>query len=208
MPQVSQCLVKEAIVTAFTFTADDLKSAPVEVRRWLIGRIETGLAIVASLPPISPLVHGPALAACTIDDVARIFELIRSDFAATQVFLELGRGTTGGDPAPQLHPINIDTLTRNTRLDSRGLVSCLQMINRAYQEVRSDPEATLSGFDQANHVYVHEATHRSIHSLRQELVRQHIATEVNAAEPADWPPAGFQPPQPGPSEDVATHRQH
>ncbi len=193
-------------MTSFTFTIDDLKSAPVEVRRWLLGRIESDLITLSSVAP-SPLVHAPALAACNADEAARIFESIRGDVAATQVFLELARETMGGDTVAQLHPINVDTLTRNTRLDGRGLVSCLRTINRAFQELRGDPEATLFGFDQANHVYVHETTYRSIHSLWQELVRLHIPAEAAAAEPIDWPPAGFQPRQLGPSEDIAMHQQ-
>lgn len=193
-------------MTSFTFTIEDLKSAPADVRRWLLGRIESDLLTLGSLPPNSPPVHALALAACTADEAARIFESIKDDFAATHVFLELAR-ETGNDPAAQFHPINVDTLTRNTRLDGRLLVSCLRTINCAFQELRDDPRATLFGFDQANHVYVHETTYRSIRDLWLTLVRLHTPAEANSAEPVDWPP-DFQPRQLGPSEDVATHRQH
>lgn len=53
-----------------------------------------------------------------------------------------------------------------------------------------------------------QTTYRSIHDLWQELVRLHIPTEAGTVGPVDGPLAGFQPRQQGPSEDIATHRQH
>ena len=194
-------------MTSFTFSAEELKSAPAEVRRWLLGRIERDLMTLMSAPPGSPAIHASALAACTPDEAARVFDLIRGDFAATQVFLELARGTADSDPVSQLHPINVDVLTRNTRLDGHGLVSCLRTINRAFQEVCGNPDVTLFGFDQANHVFVHETTYRSIHGLWQGLLRPHVSPEANAAEQVDWPPILFEPRQLGPSEDIAMHQQ-
>jgi hypothetical protein len=44
---------EEASVTGLTFAAEDLKSAPVEVRRWFIGRIESELLALASTAPVS-----------------------------------------------------------------------------------------------------------------------------------------------------------
>lgn len=192
-------------MTSFTFTAQDLRLAPVEVRRWLITRIESELAALVSRAPAMPI-EAPALDACTQEEALGIFDLIKGDFAATHVFLELARDELERETAAPLHAVNISALTRNTRLDDHRLVSCLRAINRAFQEVRGDPQAMLFGFDQANHVYVHETTHRSIHSLWQQLVTSHAPIEGRAGEPVDWSPAGFQPRQVGPSESIATHR--
>lgn len=195
-------------MTNFTFTTQDLRSAPAEVRRWLIGRIESELAALASAMPVAGAPAGsPALAACTPEEALAIFDLVKGDFAATHVFLELARDELESGAAAPLHAVNIGALLRNTRLDDHRLVSCLRTINRAFQEVRRDPEAMLFGFDQANHVYVHETTYRSIHNLWQQLAQLHAPTEARAAEPVEWPPAGFQPRQLGPSESIAAHRQ-
>jgi len=196
-------------VTSFAFTTQDLRSAPIEVRRWLIGRIESELVALASVVPVAVApAESPALAACTPEEAFGIFDRIKGDFAATHVFLELGRDQLESGTAAPLHAVNIDALLRNTQLDDHRLVSCLRTINRAFQDVRRDPEAMLFGFDQADHVYVHEATYHSVHNLWQQLLQLHAPAETRTAEPVDWPAAGFEPRQLGPSESIAGHRQH
>jgi len=192
-------------VTSFTFTTEELRSAPAEVRRWLLGRIDSDLSALM-VAPTSPR-NSPALAACTPEEAARIFDLIRDDFAATHVFLELARDLPSGDNSGEpLHAVNIGALLRNTRLSDHALVSCLQTIDRAFQEIRHDAEAVLFGFDQANHLFVHETTYRSVRSLWQGLLRPHAPADAAPAAPLDWPAADFQPRELGPSEDVLTHR--
>jgi len=195
-------------VANFTFTVEELKSAPIEVRRWVVGRVESDLmGLVSAAPPAPPLpVEAPA--ACTPDEAIGVLELLKDDYAATHVFLELARDTPESGIFAPLHAINIAALISNTRLDDHRLVSCLRTINRAFQTVRQDGEATLFGFDRANHVYVHETTHRSIRRLWQELVAPHAPAEASATQPVIWPPAGFHPRQLGPSEDIATHQRH
>jgi len=195
-------------LTAFTFTAQDLMTAPAEVRRWLIGKLEGELLSFASAPPASPPVHSPQLAACTPEEAAGVFDLLKGDFAATHVFFELANGEPQAGGAVLLHAVNIGSLIRNTRINDQQLASCLNAINRAFQEVRGDPEASLFAFDRASHVYVHETTCQSIRSLWGELMRPHAGIESRAAEPVDWLPPGFQPRQLGPSDDIATHHQH
>jgi len=198
----------ERIVTGFTFTAQDLRSAPDEVRRWLVSRIESDLVGLTSAPPVAPPMQAPPLAACTPEEALGVLDLLKGDFAAMHVLLELARDEPQVDAALPLHAISIGALMRNTRLDERRLVSCLQAINRAFQEVRRDPEATLFGFDQAEHLYVHEVTYRSLRGLWRDLTRPHAPTEAMAAAPVAWPAASFRPRQLGPSEDIATHQQH
>ena len=195
-------------MTGFALTAEELKAAPVEVRRWLMARIEGELSALGAAAPTSPPTPASALAACTLEEAAGILDLLKGDFAATHVLLELGRDAPGSsNAASPFHAVNSGTLIRNTRLDDHQLVSCLQTINRAFQAVRGDAEAMLFGFDQANHVYIHEATQRSVQALWRELTRLHAPTAARAAEPVGWPPR-FQPRQLGPSEDVATHQPH
>lgn len=135
-----------------------------------------------------------------------MFELLAGDFTALNVFVELARETSWDQGTSSLHAISIANLMRHTRLDDRVLLSCLGTINRAFQQVRADPEATFFGLDQASHVYIHETTHRSIRLLWEELVHAH-ETRPSEGKPT-FPPAlvSFTPREMGPSEDVGAHR--
>jgi hypothetical protein len=189
------------LVTSFTFTPEQIKSAPPEVRLWFEHEIA---AAYRSLPAPAPVpVHSPELAACTPAEALRVFELIRSDFATTQVFLELGREPPIANAAP-LHALGIGDIKRHLRLGDDRLADCFGIINRSFIQVRNDPEVALFGFDQANHVYIHETTHRSIRTLWEELVQ--LSSETLRAPVAGGShPTGFVPPVVGPSEDISAH---
>ena len=189
-------------MTSFTFTAEELMTAPPEVRQWALGQIESGLATMmraAGAPPT----HPGTLAGCTLDDAAQLFDLIKTDFAAVQVLFELGRDRPMTDTGQPLHALSFPDMIRHTRLNNTRLIECLRTINRAYQQVRQDSQAALFGFDQSNHIYIHEMTHRSLNALWQELVVSRAAAP-EAAVDAGLP--GFLPPHLGPSEDIAEHR--
>jgi hypothetical protein len=80
-------------VTSFTFTLEQIKSAPPEVRLW----IEQIAAAIRSLALTTPApAHTLEVAACTPEEALRLFEMIRHDFAAVQVFLEMGREQPAG----------------------------------------------------------------------------------------------------------------
>ena len=192
-------------MTSFTFSVEQLKSAPAEIRQWIFHQLESDLAALTSGNPEPPAAHAPALAACTPDETMQIFDLIRGDFATAQVFLELARDTPIGNGGRPLHVMSLGEMIRHTRLDQSRLAGCLQMINQAFRQVRNDPDAVLFGFDQANHVYVHEATHQSIRALWEGLTRLPMPPSAEAAPAFAAPPLGFAPRQMGPSEDIATH---
>jgi hypothetical protein len=145
------------------------------------------------------------LSACTPAEALRVFELIRHDFAATQVFLELGREPPAASNAPALHALGIGEIKRHLRLGDDRLADCFSVIKRSCMQVRNDPDAALFGFDRANHVYIHEMTHHSIRSLWEKLVR--VSAERAAAPAAASVPSpfGFVPPVVGPTEDIAAH---
>jgi hypothetical protein len=183
---------------SFTLTVEQIRSAPPEVRRWIEQEIAVAFRALAVAAPVP--VQSPELAACTPEEALRVFELIRHDFAATQVFLELGREPPIGHSAPALHALGIGELKRHLRLGDDQLANCFQVINRSFMQVRNDPEAALFGFDRANHVYVHEMTYRSIRTLWEELAQ--LQSHGIAAAPAERSEAtfGFVPPVVGPSE--------
>jgi hypothetical protein len=83
------------------------------------------------------------------------------------------------------------------------LVRSLGVINQAFQQLRKDPDVTLFGFDQVNHLYVHETTQRSIRSVWEQLVQLRSSGMTTAPIPAAQLPLEFIPPIVGPSEDIA-----
>jgi len=176
-------------VTSFTFSAEQVKSAPPEVRRWIEGEVVKALALQSASGDLSRMqVNG--LAACTIDEVAQIFSLISSNFLVTQVFFELARETPLTHPTPSLHALNLSDIQRHVQLaDGHALVECLSVINQALQRIRNDADASLFGRDDSGHIYVHETTHRNIRQLRERLVLAHSAAALNQSPEAP----GFAP---------------
>lgn len=201
-------------MTSFTFSAEELKSAPDAVRAWLIGHVDTALRSVAAVPPEPAQKHVASLAACTLEEAVRVFELIKNDIATLQVFLELGREPSLDRFERPLHALSVADVIRYTRLDAGQLIASLQAINAAFQHVSGDPEASLFGFDQANHIYLHPATHQSVRTLWEQLVASRPSGMPLPAEiplepgpqPMPQPGPGFLPPRLGPSEDIAAHR--
>jgi hypothetical protein len=193
---------------SFAFTSDDLKTAPAEVRQWVLAHVEADLAALAAVAPPTPA-HAPTLAACTPEEAVRLFELLNGDFPTTRVLIELARETPFGEATAPYHAISLGNLMRHTRLEDSALISCLNTINRAFQQVRRDPEATLFGFDQANHVYIHQETRRSIHNLWQELVQTHVAPTRDGQGHlfGFGEPNGLRVRQLGPSENIGAHRE-
>ena len=175
-------------MTGFTFSAKQIRSAPAEVRRWIEQEIAAAFRAVAIPAPASA--QTPELAACTPEEALRVFELIRYDFAAAQVFLELGREPPIGHGDP--------VLTRSISATSSVIFASAMIgsptVSRSFMQVRNDPEATLFGFDQANHVYVHEVTYRSIRRLWEELAQLQSPSKGAAPAGRSEAPFGFVPP--------------
>ena len=192
---------------SFTFSLDQVKSAPPEVRRWIEREAAAALAALHRPEPDASHPHAAALAACTREDAAEIHELISGNFLLSQVFFELAREVPGNHGGSPLHALSLADMLRHTRLaDGDRLVDCFSAITQAFRTVRNDPEAALFGFDQYGQVWIHQTTHDSIRALWEQLFHRQppMAGEpaIAATEPAL---AGFTPPHLGPSEDVAQH---
>ena len=186
-------------MTSFTFSIEQITSAPLEVRRWIEREIAAALTALSKADHDASQVHEAALAACTPDEAAQVFELIKGNFLLSQVFFELARETPN-----TLYPISMADILRHTRLGDRDhLVDCFTAINQAFQSIRKDREVTLFGFDQFGHVFIHQTTHDSVRELWQQLVAtcppltQGLGAGDREAE------AGFNPPHFAPSEGIA-----
>ena len=187
-------------MTSFTFSAEQLRLAPPEVQRWVERELAATLAALSRPTHDPSQVHAAALAACTPQEASQLFEMIKGNFLLSQVFFELAREMPGGQAPAPFHPLTIADILRHTRLrDGDRLVDCFTAINQAFQAIRNDSEATLFGFDQQGHVFIHQTTHDSIRQLWEQLFAPH-------APMSNGPSAGFNPPHLGPSEDIAQHK--
>jgi hypothetical protein len=184
-------------VTSFTFSEEQVRSAPPEVRQWIINEVTAALLALTKDRPVPSPAHAANLAACTLDEGVRIFEAIRGDVAATRVFLELAREAPVGVNTQPLHALSIAEIMRHTQLNDTHLGDCFRAINQAFQQIRNDPEAALFGFDQANHVYIHETTHRNIRALWEELIQLRAPAMAPPTIPVESSPIGVAPPYVG-----------
>jgi hypothetical protein len=78
-------------VIGLTFSLDQVKSAPPEVRRWIEREAAAALAALSRPEPGPSHTHAGALSACTVPEAAEVYELIKSNFLLSQVFFELAR---------------------------------------------------------------------------------------------------------------------
>ncbi|MGY3450229.1 hypothetical protein [Bradyrhizobium sp. USDA 4353] len=166
-----------------TLTADQIRSAPPEVRRWIEHQVLAGLGLGPETPPAPSLpVQGAHLVACTNDDAAKILAQIQGVLPAMNVFFEFGRpGIALGQPPVMIYRL-IDIL-HHTRLQNIGQVmASLEMINKALIETRKDPSARFCGFDHEGHCLIAPETQRAIASVWQAVIaKQHGVAEGEAA---------------------------
>ncbi|HTV32655.1 MAG TPA: hypothetical protein VME69_06080 [Methylocella sp.] len=169
-------------MTSFTFSAEQVKSAPPEVRHWIENEIIKALALPPHAVPESSTAHENALAACSVDEVAQVFNLISGNFLVTQVFFELARETHLARPIPPLHALNLSDIQRHVQIaDGEVLIQCLNVINQALQRVRNNPDTSLFGSDEQGHIFVHQMTHQNIRQLREKLALAHAAALQNSS---------------------------
>jgi hypothetical protein len=181
-------------MTSFTFSAEQVRSAPSAVRRWMENEIVKALGSPARLEHDPSKMETSALAECTIDELAQIFNLISGNFLVTQVFFELARETPLAHSVPSLHCIDLEDAQRHMQVDDgRLLFECLNVINQALQRVRNDPAASLFASDNQGHVYIHESSYRSIRRLREQLLPAHsFSAAPQLAEASGFVPKGFE----------------
>jgi hypothetical protein len=179
-------------MTSFTFSAEQVKSAPPEVRRWMENEIAKALGLQPRFEHDSSKMQANALAACTIEEAAQIFSLISGNFLVTQVFFELARETNVAQSIPSLHALSLGDMQRHVQLsDGHMLIECLNVINQALQKARNDGAASLFATDDFGHIYIHETTYQNIRRLREQLVLAH--SPEGLSQPAGT--SGFMPPR-------------
>lgn len=190
---------------SFALSPEQIKAAPREVRRWIESEIAATLAVLGGSDHDDSEVETAALAACTAEDAAQVFELIKGNFLVSQIFFELAREAPDRGGTSPLHALSIGDMLRHARLtNGDALINCFNAINQAFRKVRGKPDAMLFGFDRYGHGYIQKETHHSIRAVWEALVGTPTLGGAwpHGSEPS---PFDFTPSRQGPSEDVAQH---
>lgn len=152
-------------MTGITLTAEDLRSAPPEVRAWIQRQMATLLGDLYAEPE-----HHQALAACTPAEARAILAQLQALLPVVSVFFELGREAP---PVPN-RPVRVfalEDIQRHAHLRApEQVLECLGMINETFQKLRGDPDAMLCVLDAQGHCFVADATSQAVLALWQEII--------------------------------------
>ncbi len=200
-------------MVSFTFSAKQVKAAPPDVRRWM----ETEIVRALTSGP-APTGEAPsresaeslerALAAGTAAEMQETFNRISGNSIIARVFFELARDTSFAGGATPFHVVNLVDVMRHLQLvEAQQVLTCLDVINQAFQQIRRDPQASLFALDDDGHIYLHDLTYHGIKEVWQQLVTAHpwpatghmaqapitAAGLTGAASPAPQPEAPMRP---------------
>ena len=187
-------------MVGITLTPEQIRSAPLDVRRW----IERELAASLGLRPSEVSAAQPQpehLVACTLEEAAAVLSLIQGMFPVVNVFFELGRqGASVGSEG--LEAFRLADILRHTRLQNMSQVTAfLDIINQAVRRVRADPAATLYVLDSRGDCIVAAQTQQNVSRLWHQViggpepsgeqVAQSGGTKAEASAP-ETGPSGLQ----------------
>jgi hypothetical protein len=174
-------------MVGLTLSAEDMRSAPPEIRNWLAQQA-AGLFGAGAAEASHPVPQ--SLAACTIAEARAILSQIQDMLPVVSVFFELGRESAGaagpgaGGPGAAGHGVRVFSLPdiqRHARLRAPEQVAqCLGVINQILGSIRNDPKALLCGLDPQGRCFVAEATSQAILSVWHEVVASHALEPVDA----------------------------
>lgn len=161
-----------------TLTADQIRTAPVDVRQWIEREVVTSLGLQIQTPRETSEME--RIAVCSLQELTAVLSLIQSIFPAVNVLFELGRqGVTVADG--KLVASRLSDIMHHARLQGADqVVSCLEMINEALHRVRGTmEESKLCALDSEGHCLVATETQQNILLLWQEVIRgqQQVAAD-------------------------------
>ncbi len=165
-------------MVSFTFSAEQVKAAPPEVRRWMesevIRALAGGTGSADAAMPESAEGLGHALSAGTAQEMQEAFKRVSGDAIIARVFFELARDSSVQPGTVPFHVINLVEVMRHLHLvEAQQVLTCLDAINQAFQQIRRDPKASLFAIDESGHIYLHQLTYLAIRQVWQQLVASH-----------------------------------
>jgi hypothetical protein len=166
-------------MAGITLSADEIKAAPPEVRRWLEQEMVRGFGVQPARAPAA----APQLMGCNIEEVRDMLALVQGTLPVVSVFFELGR-EAASVAVHGMRAFSIADILRHVRLHGpEQVIQCLDILGEALQRVRNDATAVFYMLDNQDHCLVAETTMRSILRLWQEIVAQRALQTPAEARP-------------------------
>lgn len=166
-------------MVGITLSAEQIRSAPPEVRQWL----EQQIAALLSPLPMQPPHPGPKLVRCTRPELQAILTQIQNLLPVVSVFFELGR-EAASVPVQGMRALRLADILRHTRLQTVDqVVECLEVITDVLRRIRRDGDAMLCAVDAEGRCYIAEETAANILALWRDIVA------ARALQPAESPDA-------------------
>lgn len=161
-----------------TLTSEQIRNAPAEVRRWIEHEVMTSMGAKA-VPENAGEPRGGRLAACSEEEITAILSQIQGVLPAVNVLFEFGRQSAVlGESNVEI--FRLLDIAHHTRLQNIGqVVSCLDIICAAFEQVRSDPDTTFCGFDREGHCFIAEETQQNIMKVWRKVIANHEPIAVD-----------------------------
>jgi len=153
-----------------TLSTDRIRTAPLEVRRWIENELAESLGMHTSerLPA-----HHEQLVTCSTEEVGQIFDFVQGMPPVVNVLLELGR-TVGSRLPGNIVMTTVHEIANHAHLQAAPQVlTCLKIINEALQQLKRDDDALLCAVDDEERCYVAAATQAHIQEVWQAVVTAH-----------------------------------
>jgi hypothetical protein len=185
-----------------TLSSDHIRTAPIEVRRWIENELAESLGTRA---PVPLPVHHEHLVPCAGDELARIFDFVRGMPPVLNVMLELGRETGAALPSGAVM-FRLRDIAVHAHLQAGQVAACLKILNEALQELRSDRDVLFCAIDDEERCYIGAATQGAIREVWRAFVASHEQMmPVKPITTTASPPYSIQPsspPQDKPQDQV------
>jgi len=180
-------------MVGITLSAEQIRSAPPEVRHWL----EQQIAALLSPLPEQPPHPGPQLALCSRQELQNILAQIQNLLPVVSVFFELGR-EGASVPVQGMRALRLSDILRHTRLQTaEQVVECLEVLAGVLRRLRGDNGVMLCAVGRDGSCYVAEETAANILALWRDIVAARaLQPQASPADPPAFRPAtmpGFAP---------------
>lgn len=161
-----------------TLTAEQIRTAPSDVRRWIEQEVVNSLGLEVQSPNAATATE--RLAVCGLQELNAMLSLVQGVFPAVNVLFELGRSGVNFAQG-KLVAFRLSDVQHHTRLQSvEHVVACLDLIDEALQRVRNGTkESIFYGLDPTGYCFITTETQQNIHRLWQDIIGRHgIAAET------------------------------
>lgn len=173
-------------MVGLTLSAEQIRAAPAEVRRWLEQEIMRTLGLQPR-HELAAHAAATALVGCNVEEAQEILSLVQGMLPVVSVFFELGR-EAGSVPVHSMRAFRLADILRHSRLHTpQQVIECLDVLSQALRRIREDGEAALYALDEQGHCLVAESTMHSILRLWQEIVAQRALQAGEQAAPVAQP---------------------